>query len=103
MNTEKGSSHSVIGRGAEDEEYKECATMTLNLGKDHQRRTILHEFGHVLGLRHEHQRPDRPDDLYPGQPDGRYKKYPRSVLDKEKGIYFEYDVDSIMHYRSALV
>ena len=24
------------------------------------KRTILHEFGHALGLKHEHQRPDAP-------------------------------------------
>ena len=99
--TDSGTSHSAVGRQAEKKPVQD-ATMTLNLATDHQRRTILHEFGHALGLRHEHQRRDRPGDLYRVQPTGKkYQKYSQ-LMDKEKDIWFEYDVDSVMHYRSVV-
>ena len=42
---------SYIGRAAISE------TKTMNLASGHTDRVILHEFGHALGLKHEHQNP----------------------------------------------
>lgn len=64
-------------------------------------RLVLHEFGHVMGLGHEHQHPNRDEFI----------KVNRSCVPKEHRDSFaprskhvvsrSYDVDSIMHYRSA--
>lgn len=64
-------------------------------------RLVLHEFGHVMGLGHEHQHPSRDE----------YVKVDRSCVPEEHRDSFaprskhvvsrSYDVDSIMHYRSA--
>lgn len=64
-------------------------------------RLVLHEFGHVMGLGHEHQHPNR----------DKFIKVDRSCVPKEHRESFAprskhvvsrgYDVDSIMHYRSA--
>lgn len=64
-------------------------------------RLVLHEFGHVMGLGHEHQHPRR----------DKFIKVDRSCVPKEHRDSFAprskhvvsrgYDVDSIMHYRSA--
>jgi hypothetical protein len=75
------------------------------IGEPQKQRSILHELGHVIGLHHEHQRPDR--DLYitihwslisglfaatqftyDESPFYNYRKYP-------------YDFQSIMHYRKS--
>ncbi|HFC31032.1 MAG TPA: hypothetical protein ENJ44_08335, partial [Oceanospirillales bacterium] len=71
--------------------------------------TILHEFGHMLGLAHEHQRQDRPNYLdnkqlvtacMKNQQQSRawcnenlFKKFYKKVF-----IQSEYDPNSIMHY-----
>lgn len=60
---------------------------------------VLHELGHVLGLIHEHQRPDR--DLYVNV--NLENVLPGLEYAFEKGstqdlILGPYDVDSIMHY-----
>jgi len=40
--------------------YDETIDRIINIDEDHiEARTILHEIGHILGLKHEHQRPDR--------------------------------------------
>lgn len=58
-----GISSSLVGTAAESADADEH-TMSLNLSsKRHPsryRRTILHEFGHALGLKHEHQHPHAP-------------------------------------------
>ncbi len=54
------------------------------------RATALHEFGHALGLLHEHERLDAPDCE---QSDGS-----RIIEDEEHTYVTPYDSDSIMNY-----
>ncbi|KAK8094792.1 hypothetical protein PG997_001477 [Apiospora hydei] len=58
--TNSGRSWSLTGTTNREEE-PHVATMALNLNGEKEEGkvgTILHEFGHALGLRHEHQHPD---------------------------------------------
>ncbi|QJI35897.1 hypothetical protein HKK54_16240 [Pseudomonas sp. ADAK13] len=68
-------------------------TMAIGLqgDKEELEGAIIHEFGHALGLKHEHQHPDRqlPDsDYLLGFP-----TYPRTDVTTSK-----YDRSSVMHY-----
>jgi len=56
-------------------------------------RSIIHEFGHALGMWHEHQRADR--DTYLNVPSGANHNFNIQNTDS-RGI--EYDFGSIMHY-----
>ncbi len=65
-----GPNQSAIGLDAESPQFAGKSTMTLgfipsssNLPEKEKRRLTLHEFGHVLGFLHEHQRSDRPFTL----------------------------------------
>ena len=63
-------------------------TMVLDLrGMNHNRRqfTILHEFGHALGLRHEHQHPD-------------YWRVMDRFLDEGK-IYDCFEIDDVNEFK----
>lgn len=54
-----GNSRSTVGTDAMKTRHSE-ATTWLDLGRghdDYKRHLVLHEFGHVLGLGHEHQSP----------------------------------------------
>lgn len=74
--TEKGASWSLVGkasqqwsvrkRGSSSETYEGADGTSMNFGwfdantdEDEFRRTTLHEFGHALGLLHEHQNANR--------------------------------------------
>ncbi len=71
--------------------------------------TILHEFGHMLGLSHEHQRQDRPSFLNSAKTleqckiqQAKSKNWCyNNILEQNFEDVFvesEYDIDSIMHY-----
>jgi hypothetical protein len=72
--------------------------------------TILHEFGHMLGLAHEHQRADRPlslnnkkliDSCIENQKQSREwcKENLNNVSQAKVFIQSDYDKNSIMHYK----
>ncbi|XP_064387308.1 uncharacterized protein LOC135335654 isoform X5 [Halichondria panicea] len=105
-------SWSKVGTAATWETDKKKPTMVLNLygmTKADQRSMVIHEFGHALGLDHEHQRSDFWDVL---------KRFIIPKSDMEDGVKCkkacpavfrsdnndapsygsEYDPDSIMHY-----
>lgn len=66
-------------------------------------RHIIHEFGHALGLVHEHQRPDRSDyvNIYWGNIKEDYtdnfEKYNNPLITES---HYPYDYNSVMHYTS---
>ena len=63
--------------------------------------SIYHEFFHVMGMLHEHQRPDRDNHVtvhlhnVPWAFDKNYRKYPRSLT-----LGLPYDGLSILHYKT---
>jgi len=77
------------------------SSMTLSIF-DYE--VALHELGHVLGLQHEHCRPDRDryieilhDNIVEGYESNFRKESPSSFL--YPYTLFKYDYSSIMHYR----
>lgn len=73
-----------------------------------KRRYILHEFGHALGLKHEHHHPDRTfeyneDKVYADCEKDSWSRSDCNMfkIKKIKGkkyLFFDYDIESIMHY-----
>ncbi|PIB42429.1 hypothetical protein AOA59_20435 [Pseudomonas sp. 2822-15] len=101
---------SIVGTGALSEPANE-PTMHLDPHKaeDIFKMNILHEFGHALGLRHEHKHPDRTLDFNLPRLYELYKKkfnldtidVHEQILEKLKPadiIASDYDPKSIMHY-----
>lgn len=70
---------------------------------------VLHEFGHALGLQHEHQHPERAFEYdqegiseFCSKDPKNKESCERNWLKTHKGrntILFQYDVDSVMHYQ----
>jgi hypothetical protein len=65
-------------------------------------RTIRHELGHVLGLLHEHQRPDRDEYVTILKENIQSAYYDNNFSIMDNPLYeeesLEYDYDSVMHY-----
>ena len=97
---------SYVGKEGKDHD----TTMNLALsGRKHKERVILHEFGHALGLIHEHQSPVTPIEWNEAavikevekNPDWNEQKIRRSILkqrDEDETNFTEFDPDSIMVY-----
>ncbi|XP_064383869.1 uncharacterized protein LOC135332884 isoform X2 [Halichondria panicea] len=110
---EGGTCWSKVGRKATTVQDISEPTMILSLkGLDPkmQKFLVMHEFGHALGLFHEHQRSDFWEvaenllDMRKMRRDPRMKnvKFDRDMLEKQSQdatvMTPEYDPDSIMHY-----
>lgn len=110
---QRGGSWSMVGT---DAHYTSSSKATMNFGwlTDHSseeeiRRVVLHEFGHALGLHHEHQHPTNSIpwnksavyDYY-----ARHNGWDRYRVDAQvfqrysvtRTQYSQYDPSSIMHY-----
>ncbi|MEK7951638.1 M12 family metallopeptidase [Luteolibacter soli] len=108
-----GGHWSYIGTSC-DAYGKKAPTMNLAINQyspeDDVRRVVLHEFGHALGLKHEHQHPKSPIvwneaaviRYYSGPPNGwDIAKIRTNVLNKYTGPMTgtpNADLHSIMHY-----
>ena len=103
---------SVYGTRAKNDEYKNQATMHFTANFD--RATALHEFGHALGLAHEHLSPKFFDYFDWEDKESIYSYYEEkdgwSEEDVDKNLFntvtvaqdlrgVDYDKDSIMTYR----
>ena len=124
QHVETGRSWSMVGTDAEDLTSPREPTMMLNLRgypPELQQSLVIHQFGHALGLEHEHQRSDFWDvvepyldinkmemDLRvnPSQSEEGKAAFGRDWLRKvdESGeqsvnTLSEYDSESIMHYQ----
>lgn len=88
------------------------ASMSLgtNFSSPHYQRTVIHEFGHALGLHHEHQHPDA---KIPWDREKTYSYYARAFGFSRQEVddnvfpfervpgktYTPYDRQSVMHYK----
>ena len=111
----------MVGMEAAGKTKTSEPTMMLNLGHEEapeffMRYLVIHEFGHALGLEHEHQRSDFWDtieefiDKEKMESDKRFEQYKSEegkaafgrdwLATKEKGdsLSSDYDPQSIMHY-----
>ncbi len=119
---DQGSNRSMVGTDAEKKVKEGMPTMWLNLvgySSDLQESLVVHEFGHALGLEHEHQRSDflevvekhidmdvmKNDTFVKGsrKTDDGGKAFGRDwgkdmTTPKDKDSMTPYDPDSIMHY-----
>lgn len=109
----KSGNNSYVGTDSLSFSRSDSASMSLSeLSKDHinmRKSTILHEFGHALGLHHEHQSINRPfkmnanqamqycKDTY-GMTDEGCRSNIFAIISKDNIYFSAYDPASIMHY-----
>lgn len=105
-------SFSAVGKNARFYVKKNQASMYLNLDKKSyytRRNHILHEFGHVLGLLHEHSHPyrkfqynelevERECEYRKLDKEQCYNYFLKTVSEKDGVSILDYDHTSIMHY-----
>ena len=112
--TETEISGSKVGVRAQDERNRTEPTMWLNLkhgGDEYKKHLVVHEFGHALGLEHEHQRGDLwkligpyvNEDVMRNDPriGGAFERYtadPRLNSNVPGHVQTDYDPSSVMHY-----
>ncbi|KAF8630525.1 hypothetical protein AX15_002871 [Amanita polypyramis BW_CC] len=106
---DKGGSSSSIGTNCK--RVRSGPTMRLGIGLNSTikkiRRVTLHEFGHALGLVHEHNRPDYPirwnkEAVYQAHPNWSKEKVKRNIFNKYDPDELQastFDPNSIMIYR----
>ena len=108
-----GKTRSIIGKRATKEKHNQ-PTMWLDLnvlGDNYKKHLVIHEFGHALGLGHEHQRSDFWKHIRPYVDVAEMKKdlgltnYPEAFRQNwdsdsqfKTGKCTAYDPYSIMHY-----
>ncbi|KAK7984395.1 hypothetical protein PG989_011797 [Apiospora arundinis] len=89
----------------------ENPTMCLSLqglGRDEKQQVVLHEFGHALGLHHQHQHPDsgikwNEEKLKRMNPDISSRAIHKNYIDTIRSLaHVPYDRDYIMHYSVSL-
>ncbi len=106
--------YKITFKGSSNQSTKGAVNGTIQLGNlsDNiifRKMTILHEFGHMLGLGHEHQRTDRPSAFnnqkliqvcVKNQQQSRAwcKENLSNINNAEVFIESDYDILSIMHY-----
>jgi hypothetical protein len=112
MSVADGRRESLIGKRAQNVKHSE-ATMWLDLHSDgveddYKKHIVIHEFGHALGLAHEHQRSDFWKHIKPyvditkmkkdlNMTDKGFKASWDSDLLLKTREFFAYDPHSIMH------
>ncbi|RKZ12540.1 hypothetical protein DRQ32_03500 [bacterium] len=92
-NFNKNSVLSDVGHGS--------GARTIVMNAWTSRRTITHELGHALGVKHEHQRPDRNSYVSIDTTKSTPRGDNNYLVDNTMTIYpnLTYDYGSIMHYR----
>lgn len=70
---------------------------SLDLKEDHTLGSMIHEIGHLLGLSHEHDHPDKRESFYESDETGWGLRGAERRAAKNR-VYGEYDDDSIMRY-----